>query len=245
MKKFSIAPLFLAPFLACGGGGGGTHVTVDGHTGSGSGSGSGSAVCKAPASYSGAFGSNTQQDAQSGSAGDHEKIAYLANLTGANPIDLLDIEIWAGSTDFPTAATTGTYDFSLNDNLNYLTCGACAAIYPQVPVGSDGMLNYPTGYFDTETYEAVSGTITITSVGSGSAGSGTFAGSLSNVKFDRHVFMGSGSASTETDPGDCSTTISSVNFSATLTPAMANAAVLAGTTDSGATISVKLHNRHR
>jgi hypothetical protein len=197
-------------------------------------------------SYSVTFGSNDQQDAESGSATDSEKIAYLANLTQANPIDLLDIEIWAGSPDFATAATIGTYDFSMNGDAQYLTCGACAAIYPQVPVGSDGSLNYPTGYFDTETYEAVSGTIDITSVGSGSAGSGTFAGSLSNVKFDRHLFMGSGSAATETDAGDCSTTISSIHFTATLTPAMmANAAVLAGTTDSGAAISVKLHNRHR
>jgi len=212
MKKFSIAPLFLAPFLACGGGGGGGHITVDGHTGSGSGSGSGSAApCTASPTYGSDFGSAGDQFADwDGSAAATHPPASFERWGGAlnhdTAPDLIQVELYKGPGDFPTAITTGTFQIT-GDDTNYKTCDVCVRIFGDATMTS------------ADDYMATSGVVTITSLGGSGSGSGsdrtygTFAGSVQNLHFD-HVTIGSDFTSTIV--GDCSSTIAAGNFSATL-----------------------------
>lgn len=212
MKKFSIAPLFLAPFLACGGGGGGTHVTVDGHTGSGSGSGSGSAApCTAAATYGSDFGSAADQFAAwDGSAtataapGSFEQWGAALNAD----TDLIQLELYKNSGAITNIAP-GTYPIQ-GDDTNYKTCGVCVRL-----------LTDATSMAYADDYLATSGTVTITSVGGSGTGSGsartygTMAGSFQNIHFD-HVMIAASPDFTSTIVGDCSSTLASGSFSATI-----------------------------
>lgn len=210
MKKFSIAPLFLAPFLACGGGGGGTHVTVDGHTGSGSGSGS-AAPCTASATYGSDFGSAGDQFADwDGSAGATGAPGSFEEWGGAlnndTMPDLIQLELYKNSGAI-TNIQPGTYAI-MGDDANYKTCGVCLRIFADVTQQS------------ADTYMATSGTVTISTIGGSGSGSGsdrtygTFSGSFQNLHFD-HVNIGSDF--TTTIIGDCTSTVAAGNFSSVLT----------------------------
>jgi hypothetical protein len=210
MKKFSIAPLILAPFLACGGGSP-TKVTVDGH-GSGSGSGSGSAApCTATATQGSDYGSAADQFAQwDGSAsataapGSFEE--WEGQLNNDTAPDLLRLELYKNSGAITNIAP-GTYPI-MGDDTNYKTCGVCVRILTDLTT-----MAYADDYF------ATSGTVTVTTVGGSGSGSGsartygTLSGSFQNLHFD-HVMIGSDFTSTIV--GDCSSTLASGNFSATI-----------------------------
>ncbi len=231
-KMISFNSAVAISLIACGGGS--NNKPVDGK---GSGSGSNMVTCEAKASYSPTFGSNDVQQANAGSDGNI--LQYLGNISEANPIDLLDLELWSGTTDFAgSAAATGTYNLGSNGDSDYATCGACALVWPQVAVGSDGSLTGLTNaYFASHQYVADGGTMTLTSV------TGKFTGSLSNVTM-RHVDIAAGSNSlTQTDdPDGCKTTVTSVSFTATIqTGSGSNGFDAMGITEFGNPI----HIRHR
>src|SRR5580704_3408585 len=188
-KTISFSSVVAVSVIACGGGNNTKTVDAKGSNGSGS----NMVTCEAKPSYTPTFGSDDVQTVDLGSGG--QILEYLGNITEANPIDLLDIELWGGSTDFAgSAAATGTFNLASNGDDSYVTCGACALVWPQVAVGSDGSLTGLTdAYFDSHQYMANGGTMTLTSV------SGKFTGTLSNVTM-RHVDMVEGSNSlTEND----------------------------------------------
>lgn len=211
MKKFSVAPLFLAPFLACGGGGGGTHVTVDGHTGSGSGSGS-AAPCTAAATYGSDFGSAADQFADwSNGSGSATAAPGVSEDWGAalnNDVDLIQLELYRNSGALTNIAP-GTYQIQ-GDDANYKTCGVCVRILTDAT-----QQNYADDYL------ATSGTVMISSVGGSGSGSGsdrtygTLSGSFTNLHFD-HVTIAASPDFTSTVVGDCSSTLASGTFSAAI-----------------------------
>ncbi len=243
MYKQSIFASVLISFVACGGDDGGKSVTVP-DAGS-NGSNAGSAKCLAPASYSFAFGSDDVEFAQAGDSGSNgPDIFFQGNISEANPIDLITIELWTGGPDFPTTAGSGTFDFSKNNNNLYSKCGACAYIAPQVPLGSDGSPDFDNYDLDNDTYEAESGTITVADAGSGSAlaRTGTFTGTLNNVVFKHHEVTGTGSAAMEIEAADgCQTSMATLAFTATIDPPSNN---LIGNKASR-TMRMKLLHRHR
>jgi len=238
-KKFSVLAVVATPFavsIACGGDDGGGGIRVPDASMTKQPDAPVQVQCAAQPSYSVTFGSNEQQ-ANAGSNANEAKVAYLANLTRANPIDLIDIELWTGTMEFMTAVATGTFDLSMKQNNNWFTCGACAAVWPQVMVGSDGSLAIDTAYFQNNQYQATTGTMTLTSV------NGNITGSLSNVTFKHINLQGSGSASMQVDaPDGCTTSISSLNFTA---PIMAGSATFSGKTDDGTPFTMRLGHRYR
>src|ERR1700712_731969 len=154
MKKFSIAPMFLAPFLACGGGGGGgTHINVDAHSGSGSGSGS-AAPCTASATYGSDFGSAGDQfaawDNGSGSAKTAPGVfeEWDANLNADAAPDGIRLELYRNSGAL-TAIAPGTYQIT-GDDAQYKTCGVCVRIFADITQTS------------ADDYLATSGVVTLT-----------------------------------------------------------------------------------
>jgi hypothetical protein len=236
---FTTSTAVCLSLLACGGNSNNKTVNVVDAKGSGSGSGSGSDVCQAKATYAPTFGSNDDQQAQLGTS--PEAVAYLANISEANPVDLLDIELWTGSMDFAgSAAATGTFTLSAKGDDNYASCGACALVWPQVAVGSDGSLTGLDGaagsaFFATHQYMASGGTMTLTSV------TGTLTGSLSNVTMRNvDIVDGSDSLTQTDDPSGCKTTVTSVSFTAAI-----GSAGFVGSTTFGMPVRVNLRNRHR
>ena len=207
-KKFSGLTLMCLPMLACGSSGGSSNkISLVDAAGSGHVFKDAPAVaktCDAKTSYSPTFGSNDVQQATAGSAGGGPKVQYLGNLTEANPIDLLDIELWLGSGgDFPSALATGTYDLSAKGDSDYNQCDSCVVVFPQVPVGSDGSIMVGS---DTEQYMAKSGSLHLTSVAT------NLTGTLTNVVLRLVDYDGSGNQSD--DPLNCTTTITSLSFTA-------------------------------
>lgn len=208
--------IFALALVSCGGDDGDKHAADAQNNGSGSGSGS-STACAAQSTYGGTLGSNAQYVVGQDPASSAD-IAWRGTLGGSNPYDLLTIELWTGanSADFPTGPATGTFDFSKNNNSKFLSCGVCAYLQPQAHVDADG--NIDGGYDkNQELYEAESGTMMITDVGTGSgtARTGTFSGTLHDVVL-KHHHVGSGDASTETEAADaCQTTIYDLAFNAT------------------------------
>jgi hypothetical protein len=216
--------------IACGPGGGsktdsGIHLVPDSSKMDASGSGMG--TCTAAASYPGAIGSNGAVNLPAVASGSnaHPHIELFDGLLNTESMpDDLHVELWAQSGGFgANDIKTGTYQIT-GAELNYETCGICVFVNTDLhQSGSDVAI--------TDNYLATSGSVTLTSVGTN--GSGTLAGSISNVMFT-HVTLDPNSGSS-TPVGDCNTMISSATFSATLQAGMFQ----------GTSAPLVLRNRHR
>ena len=222
-KKFSRLTLMCLPLLACGGNGGtSTKITVIDANGSGHvfKDAAGSAACTATADYGTVtLGSNQDEikstAAEVGSGAPNEEFDGLLNSDTAP--DLAVLQLYAGYGGFGSGAVkTGTFPI-MGDDLNYASCGICAEIQTNVDFNSMQIV---------DTYFATGGSITLTMVGSGSANSGTLAGSFTNVTFT-HVTIGSDG--TTTAVGDnCNSKIEAMSFSGVLAADTGSAAAFTG-----------------
>jgi hypothetical protein len=237
-KTFSIVPLLVVPFIACGGGGDSHTVTiVDSHLGSGSGSGS-NVTCEAASSYTpaGAFGSANSRAGNSPAAGSGSAATihfeYLdGTLQGS---DILDITLYAGYGGFGSGdIANGTYALTGND-ADWGLCGICVDVMPGA-LGSAGIDFSPT-YYATHAYIATAGSITFTSTTT----------SLTGVTF-KH-FNYDSSAGTSTFPDSCTTTIASATFDDVLQTGSGSGSAnftATGTAEGGLKVQFRLGNRHR
>jgi hypothetical protein len=215
-KLCALASMFGLTILACGGGGGdggmmGTPYldapsiapmvcTAQSTYGSASIVADGSAYAFTYAQIS-ADGSNGLIDANQGFTGD----------LNADPMpDSFEIDLYQGFGAFGSGSgsgniTKGTYTLS-GDDLKFQLCGLCVQIYTNLD--ADGA---PTDF-----YFATGGSVTLSSVGTptgSNVSTGTLAGSLSNVTFAQ---WDSGSA--DEAIGSCTSSITSLSFSATIEP---------------------------
>ena len=178
-----------------------------GNTGGAAAGAGGTTTCASPTSYtqttiSGALGQTT------GGLSPYAENVQGTLLPGSTP-DILDIELYSTMTDFPADITTGTFHLTADDG-QYLTCGICILINAKSTVDSS------TGAITPQAlYLANSGTLTLTSVADKTTGTGTIAGSISNLTF-REVTIDSGTFES-TVVGTCTTSLPSLTFSVTST----------------------------
>jgi hypothetical protein len=156
--------------------------------------------CQAPAMYSpGALGVDVQEATDypaepNATEPTGHQIIFLANLTDADPIDVLYIELYEQFGAFAgTDIKTGTF-MLIEDDAAYSSCGACVTIGAKV---SDAG---PEAY-----YSARGGTLTLTSV------TGRLKGSLTDVMLSRVLTNEDGNPS-DTPTYDCNTQIVSATF---------------------------------
>lgn len=237
MKKFSIAPLLVVPFIACGSSDSHTVTTVDSHLGSGSGSGSGNVTCEAAASYSpgSAFGSaNSFAVKQAGSGSNN--VGHYDYFDGLlNGSDVLDITLYPGYGGFGSGdIVTGTFPLT-GDDADYGLCGLCVDVMPGAFNGS--AIDYSSAYTSTHQYIATTGSITLSSV------STRLTGSITGVTFKHFNIDGSGNV---TNPDSCTTSIASASFDdAYATGSGSGSANFAATGTNGLKVQLRLRNRHQ
>jgi hypothetical protein len=198
--------------LACGGGGGAKApmpdaasiapeaCTASSSYGSASIVADGSAYAFTYAQIT-ADGSNGLVDANQG---------YSGNLN-ADPLpDSFEIDLYEGFGAFGSdgsgsgTITKGAYTLS-GDDLSFQLCGLCVQIYTDLD--GDGA--------PTDLYFATAGSITLSSVGTptgSDVSKGTLAGSLTNVTFAQW------DGSDDVAIGSCTSTITSLSFTATIEP---------------------------
>lgn len=242
MKKFSIAPLLVVPFIACGSSDSHTVSTVDSHLGSGSGSGSGNVTCEAAASYSpgSAFGSANSFAVNSpatgsGSAATRHLEYFDGVLSGS---DVLDITLYAGYGGFGSGdIANGTYALT-GDDADWGLCGICVDVMPGA-LGSAGIDFSPT-YYASHAYIATTGSITFNST------STRMTGSLTGVKFNHFNFDSSSGSSTF--PDSCTTSIASATFDDAFemgSGSGSGSANFTATASDGLKVQFHLRNRHQ
>ena len=167
----------------------------------------GTTTCASPTSYtqttiSGAVGRTT------GGTSPYEEDVQ-GTLIGGPPYDILDIELFSTLADFPADITTGTFHLTADDG-QYLTCGIC------ILIDAKSTTDPNTGVITPQAlYLANSGTLTLTSVADKTTGTGTIAGSISNLTF-RQVTIDSDTFES-TVVGNCTTSLPSLTFSVTST----------------------------
>jgi hypothetical protein len=240
-KTFSIVPLLVVPFIACGGGGDSHTVTiVDSHLGSGSGS---NVTCEAAPSYTpaGAFGSansfavNSPATGSGSAATIHNE--YLDGVLQGS--DILDITLYAGYGGFGSGdIANGTYALT-GDDADWGLCGICVDVMPGA-LGSDGRIDYSDPYYASHPYIATTGSITFTSTTT------RLTGNLTNVTF-KHFNFDRG-AGTSTYPDSCTTTIASATFDDALKTGSGSGSAnftATGTAEGGLKVQFHLGNRHR
>ena len=235
-KKFSIAPLLVVPFIACGSSNSHTVITVDSHLGSGSGS---NVTCEAASSYtpSGAFGSANSFAVNSPAAGSGSAATihseYLDGVLQGS--DILDITLYAGYGGFGSGdITPGTFGLT-GDDADWGLCGICVDVMPGA-LGSDGRIDYSVPYYASHPYIATTGSITFTST------SARLTGSMTGVTF-KH-FNYDASTFTSSFPDSCTTTIASASFDDAFEMGSGSgSANFAATTTDGLKIQFHLGNR--
>jgi hypothetical protein len=203
--------IFVCSFIACGGGSNNAKQP-DAHVGSG-----GSAVCTASSSYGAAsvtmgsaYAFTAAEITADGSAGFVDSNQGFNGDLNADPEpDLFEIDLYEGFGAFAAGSgtiTSGSVTLA-GDDLFFQKCGLCVQLYTNI--GSDGS--------PTDQYFATGGTVDLTSVGSptgSNVSTGTLSGTLSNVSFAHWNSTGSNDQAY----GDCTSTITSLTFSATLEP---------------------------
>ena len=132
---------------------------------------------------------------------------FAGNINAAPMPDEFEIDLYEGFGTFMAGSgviTAGTFTLSGAD-LKFQSCGLCVQLYTDL--GSDGS--------PTDLYFATAGTVTLTSVGTptgSDVSTGTLAGTVSNIAFAHW------DGSNDVAVGDCTSTVDSLHFSATLTP---------------------------
>jgi hypothetical protein len=190
-------------------------------------------VCNATASY-GTVNLGTMQ----------VETNYAAGVLGSNApheqdmdgalnadTDLIHLWVYDGFGSFGTGSAdkikTGTYPLTGNET-SFATCGICLFIDT----------DFVSGGMPKDTYFATGGSLNLTSVGSN--GSGTFAGTLSNVTL-AHVTINQTDGTT-TAVGDCNSAITSLAFSG---PLAVGSAAFNGKPDAGTFAHASLRHRFR
>lgn len=210
-KLFALVGLTI---LACGGGGGGGMQNPNPDAAS-----SAPIVCTASSSYGSASivaagsayaftyaeitadGSNGLIDANQGFTGD----------LNSDPLpDSFELDLYQGLGAFGSDGsgsgmiTKGTYALA-GDDLSFQLCGLCVQIFTNLD--ADGA--------PVDLYFATAGSITLSSVGTptgSDVSTGTLAGSLTNVTFAQW------DGSADVALGSCTSSITSLSFSATIEP---------------------------
>ena len=202
---FAVAAMPLIPIaLACGDDGGGKIKVPDAKVFNDA-PPDAPTLCTAESSYpTPSFGSNqfaTNYPASgSGSSAQPHVISYGGALNA--DIDALRLILFQGYGGFGSGdIRPGTYTITGADT-KFSTCGIC------VLVQTNNM-----GQTFADWYAATSGTVTLTSTGTN--GTGTFSGSLSNVSLV-HVGKDAMGLPADTTASNCTSTIPTANFTATL-----------------------------
>ncbi len=171
--------------------------------------GSGGSGCLAAASYSSflsvAGQTLTQIPLSGGGTYYEENIA--GRLTTATAPDAIYVYIASKSAHFPGDITTGTFTLT-SDDAQAATCSICVFLYADLNLAANPAT-------PAATYIATSGTVILTSLADKTSGTGTIAGSLSNVTFQQVTIDPTSQASTP--DGSCSSSVSSLSFSAAST----------------------------
>ena len=240
MKKFSIAPLLVVPFIACGSSDSHTGTTVDSHLGSGSGSGSGNVTCEAAASYSpgSAFGSANSfaadQPAMTGSSAAPHMVDFDGVLRGS---DILDFTLEAGYGGFGSGDIKACTYALTGDDADWATCGICLNVLPGA-LGSDGSIDFSE--FADRAYIATTGSVTFTNVAT------RLTGSFTGVSFKHYTY--DSSAHTSAFPDSCTTTIASATFDDAFemgSGSGSGSANFTATASDGLKVQFHLRNRHQ
>ena len=210
MKKFSIASLACLPLLACGGDdGGSTKVkVVDAKVFKDA----PASLCGAGSSYAalGNMGYALDLPAHQGSDGTTISRAILAATTIGSGDVASGLLLISGSGVFAAGnPAPGTYQITGAD-ASFSTCSMCFFIQQGATDVAANTIGFTFDGTGGDFYQAVSGTLTFTAIGS-DAGSGsghTLVGSISNVTFQKIDL-------TTLDPTDdgCMTTIGSGGWS--------------------------------
>ena len=168
--------------------------------------GAAGAACLAPATYAQSSLYNGEGETVVATNYVEEVQGNITSVAGAN---YLTVALGAGQGHFTSGITAGTYVLNSSD-AQYATCSICILVYINA-------VDNNTGYLAADaTYLATSGTLALTSVASGSTGTGTIAGLLSNVTLQQVTI--DQATQTSTPVGACTTTISSLSFSESSTP---------------------------
>ena len=183
-KQFSIASFVCLPLLACGGNDNKTVKVADAKTFKDA----PAAVCGAEASYAslGNMGYALDLPAHTGSNGSAVPRAILAGTTLGSGDVASGLLLAAGGGVFPTTINPGTYPIT-GDDASFATCNMCFFIQAGAVNKTANTIGFKLDGTGGDFYEAVSGSITLTAVGS-NAGSGSghhFAGTISNVTFKK------------------------------------------------------------
>lgn len=125
-------------------------------------------------------------------------VEFIDALNGDATPDLLDIYLVPGAGVFPNSLTNGTYQIT-GDETDYYKCSACVAVFGDA--SQAGV---------TQTYQATSGSITLTSV------TGNVTGSISNVQLAA-VSLDDDTSTQTPDGSGCTTSIASASFTAPIT----------------------------
>jgi hypothetical protein len=128
-------------------------------------------------------------------------------LTTATAPDAIYVYIASKSAHFPGDITTGTFTLTSADAQS-ATCSICVFLYADLNLAANPAT-------PAATYIATSGTVILTSLADKTSGTGTIAGSLSNVTFQQVTIDPTSQASTP--DGSCSSSVSSLSFSAAST----------------------------
>ncbi|MFT3697197.1 MAG: hypothetical protein QM831_28905 [Kofleriaceae bacterium] len=224
MRKLTIAPVLVVPFLACGGDdGNGSKVKVPDAKVFKDAAGGGSGSCEAADSYSSFVSQSVTDHPGSGGAdGHYQLVRGVLAMNSNNTQDDWFAELDAGSNGsdlFPTGLVPGTYSFDSSTNGNVLE--ALIALEPQLgsdDVDGSGFLT--DEYIENHFYLAFAATVTLNTEG----GSGqTVSGSFSNLQMVHTQITLSGSGaitgiSGYDDSGSgasCEVDIAALPFSAT------------------------------
>jgi hypothetical protein len=138
---------------------------------------------------------------------------FDGDITADATPDMFEIDLYQGYGACKVgsgAIATGNFTLS-GDDLSFQGCGVCLQLYTDL--GSDGA--------PTDLYFATAGSVTLTSVGTPTGSDvsmGTLAGSIANVAFAHW------DDNNDVAVGDCTSSVGSLQFSATLAPLGTNGA---------------------
>lgn len=221
MRKLTIAPLLVVPFLACGGDDGNNNkvsIKTDAKVYQDAPGGSGTGSCEANESYTGFLsgsgnGPFVDDYAATGSARHAQLVYGVISRDGSGKLDDVfeaEFDDGSGSGMFPNNIVTGTY--TIDDSTTALPFWGIIPNYASA--GSGAAFQQ---YFNNHAYWSVAATLTLTAEGGAGANvSGTF----TNMMLVHYIAASDGSLTPANDDGSggtCTTTINSISFAAVAT----------------------------
>lgn len=214
MRKLTIAPLLVVPFLACGGDDGNSNkvsVKTDAKTYLDAPAGSGGGSCEANDTYTmflGSAGASIYDYPAAGTSRHRQDVvgAISAGSDGkTDDIFYAQFVDGSGSGLFPGGLTTGTQTINTDDGLPFWS------IIPNIANSGSNDAEF-NAYIDQHAYWPVSGSVTLTAEG----GSGmTVSGTFQNLDLVHYIANGNmlTPANDDGSGGSCESMIANLSFS--------------------------------